>query len=169
MQEANTIKEAVSPESSTIATNSQVCTAAISPQETAGAPSLTPETEQITTTIAEAAVPTSETNKHPNQLKMAVAYQLIINDPEFYKSDSKVHRYLEASKLPDPAPKLWKTSLTNARKELNDKAMEWARTTNSAVVIPTEDEITNLACDKFRDSWRKVGKGKPLPALPLSV
>lgn len=115
------------------------------------------------------AIITVEENAHPNLPKMSAAFQLVISEPDFYQSESKVNRFLDACKLPDPTLKQWRASLTNARKELNDKAMELARNTSSPVVMPTEDEISSLACDKFRESWRKVGKGKPMPALPLTV
>jgi len=104
---------------------------------------------------------------HVNVTKMWNAFHAVIDDPEFYESDSKVKKFLEASKAPDPSQKYWKSSMTNARKELNDKAMEEAKRDGVAVVIPTEEAIESLAIVKFKDTWIKFGKGKPLPSLPL--
>lgn len=125
----------------------------------------TEEESSTTTEQPEPAAPAATT--HPNVRKMEEAFFLIADAPEFYTSDSRVNKFLEVCKLPDPTLKLWRASLTNARKELNDKAMEEARSNTLPVAIPTDQAITDLACEKFKASWRKVGKGKPLPDLPL--
>jgi hypothetical protein len=106
---------------------------------------------------------------HPNVTKMWAAFDLVVADPAFYESDPKVKKFLEASKAPDSSVKYWKSSMTNARKELNDEAMEDARAKGVAVVMPTEEAIEARAIEKFKITWKTYGKGKALPTLPLKL
>lgn len=126
------------------------------------------EAEVQETSAVQADISTAST-AHPNVIRMQNAYLQVIDNPEFYTSESRVNKFLESCKLPDPTLKLWNSSLTHARKQLNDNAMELARETGSPVVMPDEQQINTLAIDKFRESWKKVGKGKPMPTVPPAI
>lgn len=106
---------------------------------------------------------------HPNVTKMRDAFQAVIEESEFYTSEPKVNKFLAACKLSDPAQKYWKSSMTNARKELNDQAMEDAKLANVPVEMPSDHDIELLAIEKFKETWKKYGKGKPMPSLPLGA
>jgi hypothetical protein len=104
---------------------------------------------------------------HPNVTKMWHAFQSVVEESAFYESDTKVKKFLEVTKLPDSSQKYWRSSMTNARKELNDKAIEEAKDSNQVVIFPSDEAIEDLAIEKFKDTWKKFGKGKVMPVLPL--
>jgi hypothetical protein len=97
---------------------------------------------------------------------LRTAFTLALATPDFIGDKKKVEKATAALTLPKPETRVWAQDLTNARRKLNDKAVEEAKSTGNPLVFPTEQQIINHAIDSFKLWWSKNGKGV-MPSLPL--